>query len=516
MTDDPTPGFPAEGRSAEDLLAAIRAGRGDDADWRGGRTFSLVYDAADPGLEALQEAVAHEYLHENYLNPFAFPSLLQMEREVVAMGADLLGGDAPGRQADERRHREPVPGRAGGPRPRPPGPRHRRAGHRDPRRRPTPPSPRPATTSTSTRCGCRSARRAGRRGRHRAGARRRGGGAGGAGRGLGPLLPVRRRRPHPRHWRELAAGRGVLCHVDACLGGWLLPFLERLGEPIPPWDMRVPGVTSLSADIHKYGWSFKGASLLLHARDELLRHQYFLFDGWPGGLYGSATTAGTRPAAPIAAAWATVNYLGEAGYLRLTAQVPRRRPAAAGRASRPSTACTSPATRCRGSWRWRPTTGGPDLAAVADVMDDRGWHLDRQQGGLHAIVSPSHVAVADRFLADLADAVATHGAEPGRRGHLRRGRGDRPQALPFGGAVLCGGASRRMGTDKALLAVGRQPMALRVTIALQLAGAPVGRGRRRRHRTPSPPSACGSCPTSARGRGRSRPSPPRCAPSGAR
>ena len=71
----------------------MRGGRGDDADWRAGRTFSLVYNPVDPELERLQEAVAHEYLHENYLNPFAFPSLLRMEREVVAMGADLVHGN---------------------------------------------------------------------------------------------------------------------------------------------------------------------------------------------------------------------------------------------------------------------------------------------------------------------------------------------------------------------------------------------------------------------------------------
>src|SRR5262245_7134878 len=119
----------------------------------------------------------------------------------------------------------------------------------------------------------------------------------------------------------LAAERGALCHVDACLGGWLLPFLARLGEDLPPWDLRVPGVTSLSADIHKYGWSFKGTSLLLHRDEDLLRLQYFLYDGWPGGLYGSATTAGTRPAAPIAAAWATIHHLGMDGYLRLAGAV---------------------------------------------------------------------------------------------------------------------------------------------------------------------------------------------------
>ncbi|HET8619079.1 MAG TPA: aminotransferase class V-fold PLP-dependent enzyme, partial [Acidimicrobiales bacterium] len=209
----------------------------------------------------------------------------------------------------------------------------------------------------------------------------------------------------------LAADRGALCHTDACLGGWLLPFLERLGEPVPPWDFRVEGVTSLSADVHKYGWSTKGASLLLHRDEDLLRRQYFLYDGWPGGLYGSATTAGTRPAAPIATAWATLNHLGMDGYLRL-AEVVR---ATAARLREGIEAIDG--LRITGD----PVPGvmeiaageGVDIAAVGDAMDDRGWHLDRQQGGLHAIVSPSHAAVVDEFLADLAAAVAGHGRSRG-------------------------------------------------------------------------------------------------------
>jgi len=212
----------------------------------------------------------------------------------------------------------------------------------------------------------------------------------------------------------LAGERRVLCHVDGCLGGWLLPFLERLGEPVPPWDFRVEGVTSLSADVHKYGWCFKGASLLLHRDEDLLRRQYFLYDGWPGGLYGSATTAGTRPAAPIAAAWATVNHLGLDGYLRLADQV--RTAAARFRAGVEAidglqvTGDPVPGVMEIGV---APGEDGIDIAAVGDVMDDRGWHLDRQQGGLHAIISPSHIAVADEFLADLAGAVAHHGESRG-------------------------------------------------------------------------------------------------------
>jgi glutamate/tyrosine decarboxylase-like PLP-dependent enzyme len=216
----------------------------------------------------------------------------------------------------------------------------------------------------------------------------------------------------------VAAERGALCHVDACLGGWLLPFLERLGEPLPPWDLRVEGVTSLSADVHKYGWCFKGASLLFHRDEDELRRQYFLFDGWPGGMYGSATTAGTRPAAPIAAAWATVSHLGLEGYLRLADQVRavahRFRRGIEGIEGIHVTGDPVPGV-LEIAADTEPGTGDEvlDIGAVGDVMDDRGWHLDRQNGGLHAILSPSHVAVADEFLADLAAAVVSHGESRG-------------------------------------------------------------------------------------------------------
>jgi sphinganine-1-phosphate aldolase len=400
------PGFPERGRPAAELLAELGAGRGGDADWRRGRTFSLVYNPADPGLEELQEAVARAYLHENYLNPFAFPSLLRMEREVVAMGAGLLHGDPrAGRLTSggtesiflavqvARDHAragrgvgEPtvvVPSTA--------HPAFAKACHYldvTEVRVPAGPDGRADVAATAGAVDDRTALVV----------------------GSAPCYPYGVVDPIP-DLAALAAERGALCHTDACLGGWLLPFLERLGEAVPPWDLRVEGVTSISADVHKYGWCFKGASLLLHRDEALLRRQFFVFDGWPGGLYGSATTAGTRPAAPIAAAWATIRYLGAEGYLRLAGDV-------------------------RTAWRrlvegiaaidGLHVTGAPvpgvleiasdtlDMAAVGDVMDDRGWHLDRQQGGLHAIVSPSHVTVADSFLTDLVAATAAAGAaQPG-------------------------------------------------------------------------------------------------------
>jgi glutamate/tyrosine decarboxylase-like PLP-dependent enzyme len=400
-----TVGFPAQGRSADELLAELRGGRDEDADWRRGRTFSLVYNPADPALERLQEAVALAYLHENYLNPFAFPSLLRMERDVVAMTADLLHGNAKaGRLSSggtesiflivqaardhartERGIAEPnivIPETA--------HPAFAKACHYldvTEVRVPVATDGRADVAATTEAIDTDTALVV----------------------GSAPCYPFGVVDPI-EDLAALAAGRGVLCHVDACLGGWLLPFLERLGEPIPPWDFRVDGVTSISADIHKYGWCFKGASLLLHRDEAVQRHQFFIFDGWPGGLYGSATTAGTRPAAPIAAAWATIRYLGEDGYLRLADQVRE-----AAQAIRDGV----------GAIDGLHITGDPvpgvleiastrlDMSAVGDVMDDRGWHLDRQQGGLHAILSPSHVAVAAEFLTDLAVAAAEHGESRG-------------------------------------------------------------------------------------------------------
>jgi sphinganine-1-phosphate aldolase len=379
----------------------------------GGRTFSLVYNAADADLERLHEAVAAEYLHENYLNPFAFPSLLRMEREVVAMGADLLHGNPGGGKLTSggteslflavqvaRDHARATRGIAEPSivLPSTAHPAFAKACHYldvEEVRVPVGADGRADVAGTLAAVDQRTALVV----------------------GSAPCYPFGVVDPIPE-LASLAAEHGALCHVDACLGGWLLPFLERLGEPIPPWDFRVEGVTSVSADVHKYGWCFKGASLLVHRDEDQLRRQYFLFDGWPGGLYGSATTAGTRPAAPIAAAWATVSHLGLDGYLRLADQVravaQRFRDGIDGIQRIHVTGDPVPGV-LQVAADIDPGTGAAvlDIGAVGDVMDDRGWHLDRQQGGLHAILSPSHLAVADAFLADLAAAVAGHGESRG-------------------------------------------------------------------------------------------------------
>jgi sphinganine-1-phosphate aldolase len=408
----PEPTFPSDALSADEVIAAIRARRDRDADWKGGRTFSLVYHPDDAVLDDLQEAVAVEYLHENALNPFAFPSLTEMEGEVVGWGSALVNGPGHGRLTSggtesiflavqtmrdhARRQRgiaEPVLLTAD--------------------------TAHPAFAKACKYLDVEHERvPVGDDGRADVDAMRDAvDDRTGMVVGSAPCYPYGVVDPIPELARA-ASRAGVLCHVDACLGGFLLPFWERIGEDVAPWDFRVDGVTSMSADIHKYGWTFKGASLVLYRDKALLREQFFVYDDWPGGLYASATTAGTRAGAPIAAAWATIRHLGEPGYRRLAERlrdtVMRFRD---GISAIDGLRLTHEPDLSLFEFTTDPAATGAgrdlDIGAVGDVMDDRGWHLDRQQGGLHLMLWPYHANVVDEFLADLADAVAHHGDSRG-------------------------------------------------------------------------------------------------------
>ena len=208
----------------------------------------------------------------------------------------------------------------------------------------------------------------------------------------------------------LADERGILCHVDACLGGFVLPFLGRLGLCDRRWDLSVPGVTSLSADLHKYGYAAKGVSVILYRTRELARYQPFVTSNWLGGLYGSPALAGTRPAGPIAAAWAVLHHLGWEGYLRLAGDA--HRAATALRAAVEDT----PGLAVRGepdatvlAFGADGTDDGVDAFALGDELGRRGgWFFDRQTppDSLHATVHAGHRAVMDQLVADLGPAVA--------------------------------------------------------------------------------------------------------------
>jgi glutamate/tyrosine decarboxylase-like PLP-dependent enzyme len=120
---------------------------------------------------------------------------------------------------------------------------------------------------------------------------------------------------------KLAQSHGIGLHVDGCLGGFFLPWAEKLGQPVPPFDFRTPGVTSMSCDTHKYGYAPKGTSVVLYRGATLRRYQYFTIADWPGGLYYSPTFSGSRPGGLSAACWAALVSMGESGYLAATKKI---------------------------------------------------------------------------------------------------------------------------------------------------------------------------------------------------
>jgi glutamate/tyrosine decarboxylase-like PLP-dependent enzyme len=209
---------------------------------------------------------------------------------------------------------------------------------------------------------------------------------------------------------ELAASVGANCHVDACMGGFVLPFAERLGRSIPPWDFRVEGVHSISADVHKLGYAPKGVSVIVYADKHLRKHQTWIFDGWLGGLYGSPNLQGTRSGLPMAAAWAVMQHLGVDGYVELT-----RNALSAADRMRAAVAATD-GLRVLGDGNLHlvaiasdPEAADPvDVFALGDALRARGWYHDRQSppDSLHSTVSNSNTTSIEDWVTDLAECVA--------------------------------------------------------------------------------------------------------------
>jgi sphinganine-1-phosphate aldolase len=212
---------------------------------------------------------------------------------------------------------------------------------------------------------------------------------------------------------SFALGRRIPLHVDACVGGFILPFMAMNGRDLPPWDYRVPGVTSISADVHKYGFAAKGASTITYRSLDLLRHQMFVYQDWPGGVFASPALLGTRAGGAYAAAWAAMQHLGKDGYRDLAARTMRAFDAMRqGIAAIPQLYIMGDPTGPLLGYGSRD----PDvnIYAVGDQMDAKGWKINRLQNpdGLHAMVTAGHVAVVDEYLRDLKEAVATVQANP--------------------------------------------------------------------------------------------------------
>ncbi len=215
---------------------------------------------------------------------------------------------------------------------------------------------------------------------------------------------------------ELARQRDIGFHTDACLGGFLLPWAEKLGYPVPPFDFRVPGVTSMSADTHKYGYAAKGTSVVLYRGAELRRYQYYTIADWPGGLYFSPTFAGSRPGALSAACWAAMVSIGEAGYMDAARRILETA------AIIKQGIASIPELRILGDPLWviAFTSDTLDIYRVMDYMTQRHWSLNglHHPSAVHIALTLPHTqpGVAQRFLNDLTAAVEyvkTHPDEAG-------------------------------------------------------------------------------------------------------
>jgi glutamate/tyrosine decarboxylase-like PLP-dependent enzyme len=203
----------------------------------------------------------------------------------------------------------------------------------------------------------------------------------------------------------LAAERQIGFHVDACVGGFFLPFAEQLGEPISLWDFRVPGVTTISADLHKFGYTAKGASLIMSREPDVFDNQVFRFGGpeRPDDWYVTPSMTGTRPGGSIAAAWAVMTYLGQEGYrerVRRTMAYLRRWWDGI-RAIEGLEVMGRPHMSV-----FAVTSRTLDMYAIADGMEQRGWLVFRDSYPVPSIrfmQSPGHEHRVDPYLADLRD-----------------------------------------------------------------------------------------------------------------
>ena len=217
-----------------------------------------------------------------------------------------------------------------------------------------------------------------------------------------------------------AKQRGIGFHTDACLGGFVLPWARELGREVPGFDFRLPGVTSISADTHKYGYAAKGTSVLLHRSKAQRKFQWFTITDWPGGMYMSPTIAGSRPGGLSAACWVALQAIGRAGYLDATAKI-----LAAGDQVRAGIRAI-PELELLGDPLWviafRSRDPEVDIYRVLDVMTQRHWNLN----GLHRpacmhialTLRHTHEGVVERLLADLREAVEHVKAHPSEQGGM--------------------------------------------------------------------------------------------------
>ncbi|GAB3574833.1 aminotransferase class V-fold PLP-dependent enzyme [Amycolatopsis endophytica] len=392
-------------RPAREVLEQLRELRAGDLPTHGGRTLAYVYDSGLSGVDDLA-AQAHALASSaNGLDPTAFPSLRRLENDLVATAAGLLGGTEETVGAVTSGGTEScllavLAAREGRPDVTAPSmvlpstahAAFHKAAHlfrvrpvvvpADPGTFRADPGAMAAAIDDTTVLVV----------------------AGAPSYAHGVLDPI-------AEIAAAAAARGVRMHVDACIGGWILPYFRRLGRPVPDFGFGVEGVTSISVDLHKYAYCAKGVSVLLHANADLRRGHYFASADWPGYTMLNSTIQSTRSGGPLAAAWAVVRHLGDDGYLELA----RRTLAAVTGLAHGIEAIDGLRLLAEPDSTLLALTAtdeGFDLFTVADEMRVRGWYVQPQFAhasspvNLHLTVTAANRGSEAELASDLAASVA--------------------------------------------------------------------------------------------------------------
>ncbi len=383
------------------LLKEIEEAKKSDIEWKEGRVWSLVYHASDEHSALLKE-VYNDFFSKNALSPLAFPSLKKFETEVVSMTIDLFNGDKKCRGNVTSGGTESILMAIKTYRD---WAKEKFPNIKNPEMV-LPSSAHPAFDKGADYFNVKAIRVPVEKDSHRADVKA-------IGRAINEntILLVGSACDFPRGVVDPISEIGALAeehkiglHVDGCLGGFMLPFVRKLGYDIPDFDFSVPGVTSISADVHKYGYGPKGSSTILYRRDKIWKYQFSVYTDWSGGVYISPTMRGTRPGGAIAAAWAAMKSLGIEGYMKLAKTVMEAaKKLMNGIEEIPELSILGKPVMSVFSF----TSEKLNIFQLGDVLDEKGWHLDRIQfpSALHMMVNPYHAKVIDLFLKDLKDAV---------------------------------------------------------------------------------------------------------------
>ncbi len=394
--------LPETGRSHDEVLAEMRGFKADDIDWPNGRAPLFVFKATDAVYE-MGKAGFFEYFSENALgSKRAFPSVKRMEDEVVAMALDLFhapegaegfmstGGTESIVQAvqccrnwsraqrKEPRHRDnlvlPVSAH-------PAFDKGARLMDLEVRRLPVGPDFRADVSAMEAAIDDDTIMIVGSAPAFPYG-------------GIDPIAEL----------GALALKKHVWLHVDACVGGYLAPFAKMIGRDIPDFDMAIPGVSSLSADLHKFGFCPKPASTVFYRTGDKAQHHHFDFDNWPNGRFLTSTIVGTRPAGGVAGAWATMQFLGRQGYMDIATKL---------------MAFIDAYRAGIGDIDGLAVLGNPhlsivaygaeefDIFRVAELMHQKGWlpGLVQRPKAIHRMMSMIHAPSLDEYLSDVRAAV---------------------------------------------------------------------------------------------------------------